>query len=206
MIDVIPDATQEAAQKLLQSAEFSYNVVRNNADLTPQAKQAAMARTYAATESKMNALREATSGQATARREAAMRTAFGSPSVDPSAAISARDAADRAGQLGPDDYGQALDLLNRAEMNGDGVLAAAIGWQAWTMSSGGPGGLGYGSAGWSDVLAAYLTNRPQAAKALGDLEASTVKPYIAALAAFWVPIPPELGSLPEYQIAALAAS
>lgn len=205
-VDAIPDGTQEAAEKLRQAAEFSYSVARSNADLTPQAVQAAIARVYVDLETKMEALQEATNRQAIARRQTDLRTAFGSPSADPSSAISARDAADRAAQLGPEDDRQAADLLARATLNYDETLAAAIGYRAWELTVGpSPGGFGFGSAGWSDVLDAYLEARPRAAAALGDLSASAVKPNAAGMSCFWIPTPPELASLAPWQIQTLAA-
>lgn len=207
MTDDISDTVQASTEAIRQTAENLYNAARSDGRMTVPAIQAAIAKAYADAQTKMAALQEKQSGQATARRAANLKAAFGNPSNDPTAAISARDAADRAAQLGPEDYSTAADLLERAERNGDGALAAAVGYRAYELTAaGGASGFGYGSEGWSEVLSSYLQSRPQAAAALNDLMASTVKPYIAGLTAFMLPVPSELASLSPWQITALAAS
>lgn len=92
----------------------------------------------------------------------ALRRAFGTPSTDTTTVISARDANERAAQLGPQDAHLALDLLHGADVNGDDILAAALGFRAYELS-------GVPGTDWPQVLDAYLERRPDAVVALAEL-------------------------------------
>lgn len=203
--DYVPDTVQATAEAFRQEADAQYTRLRSNPDLSASAMRTGMAKAYVAAAQKLKGLQEASAGQVAAQRDDAMRKAFGAPSADPMTAISARDAGDRAAQLDSDDWQTGRDLLQRAILNYDDSMAAAIGRRAYELSNTYGLGSGGGQGGWADVLAAYLEYRPAAAAALDTLASlQQTKPTIASVAAFWVPPPSELAGLDQWQIEALA--
>lgn len=206
LTDLVPDSVQQTADTFRQQAQAEWANLRNNTTLNAGALRQAMAKVAVTLYEKMDGLQNASTGQTAAAREDALRRAFGTASADPTAAISARDAADRASRLGPDDWQEASDLLDRAALNYDTTLAAAIGYRAWELT-GGVTGFGLGAPGWRDVLDKYLDANPQAAAAIGDLQATTNSiPKIASVAAFMVVLPSELAGLDRWQVRALAGA
>jgi hypothetical protein len=160
---------------------------------------------YIAARSTMATLQESATSGYERSWQTAMTAAFGvddlaaTPGDRAMLAMSYREALDRCDQL--DDFSEGARLLNRANDTGDELLARAVGKRAWEM------GGQLGGSGWGDVLNAFLATRPKASAAVATLASLQGGADTARnLFAFILPIPPELGALPEYQIAALAAS
>lgn len=185
------------ADTLRDELEVQFDRVRNNAMLSPEARQAFMAELYVAARRTMDVLQEG-SGAATARSLAdAKRRLYGiddilasaSPSEKITAAISFRDAQDRAGQL--ENESQARTLLDTADRSGDELLARAVG--SWAIDNGD-----------QDLTEQYLAGRPAQAQALADLQQMSRPLNAATMFEFALPRPPELSAYSDTAIDSLA--
>ena len=112
--------------------------------------------------------------------------------TDASAAISFRDAQDRAS--GITDERDALRLLNQAELSGDDHLAKAVALRSLQEA-------------WPAVSAAYATARPGAAakmQELANMSTTGIADSLTASAAYYMPAPRELAGIPDHTIDELA--
>lgn len=195
----------DAADKIREDADAGYQRVRSMRELNDAAIRQRLAVVYMAARSTMATLEESASGNYAQQWQQAMTAAFGvadlasSPGDQAMVSMSYRESLDRTEQL--DDFSEGSRLLQRANDTGDELLARAVARQAWMM------GGQLGGAGWGDVLATFLATRPKASAAIATLASlQGGSANIRDMFAFILPIPPELGAMPEYQIAALAAA
>lgn len=193
-------AALAAADRIREDAEAAYNRIRGRAELSVDAVRIGLARAYLAAAQKMHDLESSAGADADAQRRALNLAAWSiddlaTNAVDrAAAAMSFRDAQDRAALL--EQPQAALDALNQAENSGDELAARAIGQQAYT-------------SGWTDVVDAYVRNRPKArdaVAALTELDQAALRPQIRNLWAFVLSRPLELGGLSDVGLAALAAN
>lgn len=161
----IEDAEVNKAEAILEPYNAAIMRIRNDADLSPEGRMRAFARVYLKTEDEMAALRESRAEVKTKTKTDLVREIFGAAGTSGADAISARDADDRAAHL--DTSREALTLLERAEANGDQVLARSIAQRAYSEGAG-----LFGISDWSDVLDAYTAKRPNIAAKLLELEQS----------------------------------
>ncbi len=195
----------DAADKIREDADNAYQRVRSMAELNDAAIRQRLAVIYMAAKATMATLEESASGGYQRSWQQAMTDAFGvadlasSPGDQAMISMSYRESLDRTEQL--DDFSEGSRLLQRANDTGDELLARAVAKRAWDM------GGQLGGSGWGDVLATFLATRPKASAAVATLTSlQGGKANIRNIFAYVLPIPPELGATPEYQIAALAAS
>jgi hypothetical protein len=184
----IPQHVSEKAEAIQARLNSRISAARSNADLTADGKTKEMARAYLEADEAMTKLKDAWQGGSEKDVVALGRDIFGSTSAAGVDAISSRDADDRAASL--DNAQAALDLLERAEENGDSVLARAIAQRAYRNRSDVFGG-------WEAVLDAYTTSRPEVAEkihALDDARRNTIRTNFAAGITFSLNKPAELGN------------
>ncbi len=194
----VPDATQAKAEAIRADAWAAFDSIQNRGDLTPDAITARMASVYVDAKAKLDALAASASDQTAVTQDTAMRSAFGSTGTDPASVVSARDASDRAAALDIGDWQTAMDLLDQASLNRDETLARAVAQRAYTLGVSGDGT-------WGAVLDKFTSTRPAAARALNTLANLQVRPTAPVMWAFVMPKPPQLASLNDWQIAAMAA-
>jgi hypothetical protein len=158
----IADAEVAKAEAVLEPYNAAITSIRSNGDLSDQGRVTALARAYVEAEDAMVAVRESRAEVKLTNKADLVREIFGSAGTSGADAISARDADDRASQL--DGGREASVLLERAEANGDTVLARAIAQKAYSE-----GHETFGGGDWSDVLDAYVTKRPELAVKIQEL-------------------------------------
>ncbi len=196
----------DRADRIRQDHDDRNVSIRSRAELTPEAKTALLAKNYMSAKQLMADLAQTANTDTAEQRTKAERSAFGTNGLsgDPATvAVSYRDAMDRAATLASSTDASAL--LARAERSGDEPLARAIAGHAHDAST---SALGRLDPGWSDVVDAYTASRPAATRAVDTLRA--LQPGATnstrSMFAFVLPKPSELGSTPDYQMGALAAS
>jgi hypothetical protein len=194
-------ATANKATAISQAYNVEVQAICSNADLTAEARTRGLARVYVAAKTEMVALKETWQrGNATSEADL-IRAAFGTPSTSGADAIAARDADDRAALIQTAAEGRAV--LARAETNKDAGLARSIALRAYNEVTS-----FYGDNEWGDVLNAFADARPGMADKLNELSEvrrSTVQGDLIGEAYFLVAVPPDLQSLTEYRIRAIAA-
>lgn len=121
--------------------------IQGNRMYSDHAKKVLSAQAYKKAQESLETLRQAELDSVARQRTQLQRRMFGASSSisDPNAVIARRDANDRAAKL--DDPREAATALERAERDGDTVLAQAIAARASEW-------------GWSDVLNTYAASRP----------------------------------------------
>lgn len=175
------------------------NRINAKRDLAPHAKRTMLARIYVQARDALNEMREQEAARIDAERHRIERRLFGSDgqTIDPTTAISRRDAADRAAAI--DDPDEALKVMRRAERSGDAALAQAIAAHAADLSQ---------DHRWADVLGAYAATRPDAAESISRLrEMPDTRDgvYRMRQAVTYSVMPPDgLGDVSGYQVDALA--
>lgn len=196
------DPVEKAAEHIRQLFNTAVYLYSSNGDLTQDAIKAQIAQAYVKASDDMAALQSQTSGNVEARRAQLQQQVFGTVGIsgDPaSLAMSARDASERVAQIDVTDWYAAQQLLDRAELTGDEVLARQIAAAAYSNPLG----------GWSSVLDSFLAKRPAAAQALvelGSLNATaSARRQIFSDWQFIIPLPPQLAGLDDWRIRALAA-
>lgn len=163
---------RELAARIQERYNEDVARVRENPDLSDEGRQRQLADLYAGAKVKVAKHITAEREMVARRRTELERELFGarkSPMQDAgSFAISARDASDRAAQIKTAD--EALDLLRRAETNGDDVLARAVARvSAERMYS----GIRLEDAKWEGILNDYVGSRPHlqaTVEELGEIE------------------------------------
>ncbi|MFE2110369.1 hypothetical protein ACFXAF_31520 [Kitasatospora sp. NPDC059463] len=170
--------------------------ITNSRTLSDEAKRIALAKAYTTARDHAAQLRQQAEDNTRNQRTTLERKLFGSTTdLDPTAAISRRDAADRAAKL--TDPVEAGRLLQRADRSGDQHLAQAIAAHAADMW-------------WWDIVEQWTNGRPDAAAtiaALRDLPNvdDPVNKLTAAMT-YAVPRPGPISNLTDYQLDTLAAT
>ncbi|MBP2581640.1 hypothetical protein J3A78_002118 [Streptomyces sp. PvR006] len=121
--------------------------IQRNRTYSDHAKKVLSAQAYKKVQAELETLRKAELDSVAQERTRLQRRMFGatSPLSDPNAVIARRDANDRAAKL--NDAREAADALERAERDGDTVLAQAVASRA-------------AEYGWGDVVGSYAASRP----------------------------------------------
>ena len=160
-------------------------------------KQAEIAASYLAAASKVAALKRADNAALSQAGSQAERQAFAPPAAerqDPAAIMAARDARDRARELEKPADAQAL--LDEAQAAGDDSLGRAVAQHSY-------------SQGWHGVTGQWAANQPPAVTASLDDAAEVANlgspaGVMARSMAYYVPVPPELGTRTQGQLQTLA--
>jgi uncharacterized glyoxalase superfamily protein PhnB len=197
----IPQDVQNRAGAIQAAFNAEVTATRSNGDLTPDAKLRRLARAWTDAEVKMGELRQSWQGSAEQSAESLTKQIFGSTNTAGADAISVRDADDRASRL--EDAGEALALLQRADDNGDAVLARAIAQHAFGKRNEFFGG------DWGGVVDAYAQTHPHVAEkitTLASLRTDTVKTGIASAITFSIFKPAELEQIRWSQMEKLLKS
>lgn len=192
--------TMQAAERIRQSFSDRAEALRSNANLSSEGLRARLARAYLEAKTEMQALQTRQGDDVQSRIRALNAKVWGLDDIAgrngtdrASASVSYRDAQDRAAAV--ETMQGALALLVRAEATGDELLARALAARAASEPL----------SGWGDVLEAYFNERPQKVAAYLELRDLSRSPRSGAdIFAFAVPVPQELGTMPEYQVQALA--
>lgn len=196
----ITESLATATQKLQQELDRTNAATRADADLSAAGKRKALADDYTRLMDDMERLRTTAEGTAERTVKLTVREAFGAGVADGASAISARDADDRASRLESSD--EALNLLARADMNGDEVLARAIAMRAYNEYVNDP----FQGRKWAEVVNTFAEDRPNIEKKIETLEEQrkSQSNWLQAGVTFWLPKPSELTGLSTEQIRALA--
>ena len=181
---------QQQAMQYVADTQNRIELIRGDARLSADAKTEAIAKEWLAGRQRLEDLRAKTSTDTANRVEYLERRVFGQlGTADPAAAISYRDAQDRAANLA--DQQQALELLARADRGGDDVLARAVGRRAAEM-------------GWGHVMDAFTASRATVAddlRELADINRQGALGYVVQSAmAYELPRPDELAGMSDYAV------
>ncbi|MFZ4235714.1 hypothetical protein ACOZGD_11080 [Streptomyces murinus] len=135
--------------------------INSQRNLAPHIKQTMIARAYLDAHRQLGELKDAETRSVQRQRQQLERKLFGSNgiSLDPQAAVSRRDAADRAARVESAD--EALRMMQRADRDGDTTLAKAIASRAADYS---------GDPVWARVVHAYVADRPSDADTLAEMQ------------------------------------
>lgn len=181
------------AARIAASLAATVESIRKSNDLSPDGKRRQIAKAYIEAKNALAPLRQQEAAQTAATRQRLERTLYGATGrLDPSQAISRRDAADRAARANT--LAAANALLDQAERSGDDELASAVARHA-------------AYRGWLDVTVRYAQQRPEANAALqklAEIDAEVKGEGPMGQAAFTVPRPQELAGVAEHQLATLA--
>lgn len=184
---------QRKSADTIAAYQARIEAIRSDPTLSPEGKRNRMAGIYATTRDTVARLQADDQAATSARRTTLERDLFGLTGfTDASAAISFRDAQDRAS--GITDERDALRLLNQAELSGDDHLAKAVALRSLQEA-------------WPAASAAYATARPGAAakmQELTNMSTTGVADSLSAAAAYYMPAPRELAGIPDHTIDELA--
>ncbi|MGC9409817.1 hypothetical protein [Streptomyces sp. DZ1-3] len=172
--------------------------VRARQDLTPQAKQVAIARAQQAAEQKLAALLEESTASYERQRAMLERKLFGGDDSGGYNAMSARDARERAAKL--TDPREAFAAFQRARRDGDTDLVKAIASHAADQSQ-----VKILGDAWRPVVAAYAESSPGKADTYKQL-AELQRPNSGTDWSYALDTPSELGRLSTAQVLQLAGS
>jgi hypothetical protein len=155
----IPQNIQTKAGAIQAAFNASVTETRSNGDLTEDARLRRLARAWTQAEVEMGTLRQAWQGTAQVSVESLTKQVFGNPPGTD--ALSMRNADDRAAQI--DSAEEALRVLERADVNGDDVLARAVALHAFERRNEFLGG------DWAGVVDTYASTRPDVAGRILEL-------------------------------------
>ncbi|MFG2596699.1 hypothetical protein [Streptomyces sp. NPDC048462] len=189
--------TPEQIRQALANKAAAINGKRN---LTDAAKRTMLARAYLEAKTAIEEARTQETENIGRERRKLERKLFGNDgfTVDPNAAISRRDAADRAARIETAD--EALRTMWRAERDGDATLAKAIASRAADYS---------GDPVWAGVVQQYVADKPseaetlQAMRDLPDTDDAVWRMQQAMQ--YGIGTPDGLGEVSHYQAEALAS-
>ncbi|QSZ54496.1 hypothetical protein RI444_07650 [Paenarthrobacter sp. AT5] len=138
-----------SAEKLRADQRQQIEAIRANRNLSPEGKRAQIASVYLRAKKEVAKLEQQEATARANRIHSLRKSVFGLGLGYQSAQdmISYRDAQDRVASLGHDDEDKASQLLDRAELSGDTVLASAVVNRAL-------------EAGWVNVANAYIEAHP----------------------------------------------
>jgi hypothetical protein len=181
----------EAVNAIREALAARVDQIRSQPGLNTDAMQCLVARAWVAAKADMDKLSGSNTAATDARKRVLTAKVWGIDDVPgdrASAAISYRDAQDRAAAL--DTPHAAMWLLDTAERTGDELLARAIASQADTM-------------GWSEVSDQYFATRPAKAAAFAELQQlvpSLKNLSIADLLMYALPYPSGFAGSSEYRM------
>ncbi|QLJ05718.1 hypothetical protein HZZ00_34995 [Streptomyces sp. NEAU-sy36] len=170
--------------------------IRSRRDLTPQAKQVALARAYQAAQDKMGRLQQDATERYQRDRAKLERQLFGAPDSFGADAVNQRQAREMAAQL--TDPKQAANAYQRAVRDGDKAYARAIASHAADHAN-----LPLIGKEWQQVVQQYTQDSPARAEAYQQL-AGMRQPGTGVDWTYIVPSPPELGRYTSTQVQVLA--
>lgn len=180
------DDLREQAEVIRANVGRRVEELRNNAQLTSEARQAQMAREIVVSNGKLDDLEKQFADRVTQERRTLERRLWANPAADAdSAGASWRAALDRAETV--ENLGQASALLDRAERSGDVLLAKAVALRAVGR--------------WPELARRYGQDHPEVASAMSALEdfqretGSTAWRLASSMWFTKVPTPPELSRL-----------
>jgi hypothetical protein len=194
--------TADLAEAIRGRLEAKVATIRANADLSPAGRRRLVAKAYRDAETRMADLGRNFNTAAALTAQETARELFGRNYLSGADSISARDAEDRAAQLENGD--QALELLNRAQRNGDHHLAKAVASVAFERSQN-----PLTAANWSPVAQAFADSNPGTAskmQQLADLRRDQTTNGLTNAILLSTPKPSELDGLNHDQIHQLADS
>ncbi|MGW5210022.1 hypothetical protein ACWEQO_02070 [Streptomyces sp. NPDC004051] len=173
--------------------------IRAREDITPQAKQVAMARAHQDAAAKLDAIRTADRQQYEERRSTLEKRLFGNRELSGTDALSARDARERAaGYTHPD---EALAAYRRAQRDGDRDMMRALG--SWAADQATLPILG---DAWRPLVEQHAENTPGYTANLEELR-SLREPGTYDDTSYMTPaVPSELGRMSPQQVTMLADS
>jgi hypothetical protein len=173
--------------------------IRSREDITPQAKQVAMARAHRDASARLQAARTADLQQYEDRRAILEKRLFGSKELSGTDALSARDARERAAAITHPD--EALKAYQRAQRDGDRDMMRALG--SWAADQAAMPVLG---EAWRPLVEAHAAATPGYAANLEELR-SLREPGTYADSTYVTPdVPSELGRMSVQQVNSLADS
>lgn len=173
--------------------------IRARQDLTPQARQVAIARAHTAASEQIGQLRDTARQQYQERRETLEKRLFGQREVSGVDALSARDARERAARFTHPD--EALAAYKRAQRDGDKDMMRALG--NWAADQAAMPHLG---ESWRPLVEHHAAATPGYAQNLEELR-SLVEPGTYTDTTYVTPaVPSELGRMSPQQVVSLANS
>ncbi|MEU9557359.1 hypothetical protein [Streptomyces fumanus] len=173
--------------------------IRARQDLTPQARQVALARAYKTAADQIASIRETDRQQYTERRATLEQRLYAGRQVTGTDALSARDARERAAQYTHPDEAQAA--YQRAKRDGDRDMMRALG--NWAADQSALPALG---EAWLPLVEQHAANTPGYAETFNELR-SLREPGAFGDHTYAPPVAPsELGRLNPQQINSLANS
>jgi hypothetical protein len=184
----------DATVAILETADQTYGQIRNNTNLSADAKRTAIASAYLKAVDAVGVLKSASEAATVGRIQTLSRQLFGLPTTASSADMAnLRDATERVNRF--DQTSEALASLNQANLIGDTAMVRAVLGAAYANQ-------------WSEVIDAYLALHPTdqaAAQELWDLNltASTHNNF-SDFIQWIVPTPPEVAGLTDYKVRELA--
>lgn len=180
-------------ETLREAAETKYARIRNNQDLSGEAKRRLIAQAYIELTEELDKIKADDKSSTSGRRDTLARKLYGIPNAgDSSAMISYRDAQDRATKL--EKASDAIDLMARAQTSGDDLLVRAILEQGYDNK-------------WSEVINSYIAKNPTRendAEELWDLVASAGSNNFLIHLTHLAVTPPELTTMSDWKIAEIA--
>ncbi|MBL1098922.1 hypothetical protein [Streptomyces coffeae] len=187
-----PEQIRQAYNRKIES-------IRARQDLTPQAKQVAMARAHTATVTKLNDAYQADRQQYETRRATLEKRLYGNRELTGADAISARDARERAARYTHPD--EAMAAYQRAQRDGDRDMMRALG--SWAADQAAIPVLG---DAWRPLVEQHAAATPGYAANLEELR-SLREPGTYDDTSYLTPaVPSELGRMSVHQVAMLADS
>ncbi|WP_432457943.1 hypothetical protein [Cellulomonas iranensis] len=187
-------AQQTQAYEINVAYQRNIAAIRADSNLSDEGKVSEMAAAYTSAAETLRGLQSQEQASDSARRTSLMREVFGIQGTpDPSAAISYRDAQDRAASLVNER--DAVRLIEQADLSGDEHLARAAARSAYEN-------------GWGDALTAFAASRPQLASKLQELRElqPSIDRILGAGWSFAIVKPTELERYSDVTIARLARS
>lgn len=173
--------------------------IRAREDLTPQAKQVAMARAHQAAAQKIAAIRDADRQQYQQRKTTLEKRLFGNRELSGTDALSARDAREKAAKL--TDPQEAQAAYSRALRDGDRDYARAIAAHAADQAA-----VPLFGEAWVPVVETHAENTPGYGANLQEFR-SLREPGTYDDASYMTPdVPSELGRMSPQQVTSLADS
>lgn len=173
--------------------------IRGRQDLSPQARQVAIARAYTTAQEQLAQVQQADTEHYHRQRGYLERKLFGSTTdVTGTNALSSRDARERAAKYEtPQD---AADAFNRAQRDGDSDMQRAVAARAAEYAS-----HATAAPGWGHIVQHYASSTPGKQDTYDELT-NMREPGVGFDFTYVLPTPSELGRLTAGQVTQLADS
>ena len=149
------------AEEIRQQLDAQTQRINGQRNLTAAAKRTMLARAYIQARTALDELKDQEAQTVARERKKLERKLFGTTGFnpDPQAVIASRDANDRAARI--ESPAEAERMLQRAERDGDSILAKAIASRAADWS---------GDPSWARVVHQYVAERPAEAETLQAMQ------------------------------------